>query len=58
MVAEHLKTSILFLIVMIVMTKPFHIHAEVAMTKPFQIHPENPHYFLFRDKPTLLITSA
>ena len=25
---------------------------------PLALHPDNPHYFLFRDKPTLLITSA
>ena len=28
------------------------------MAKPFCLHPENPHIFLFRDEPTLLITSA
>jgi hypothetical protein len=26
--------------------------------KPLCLHPQNPHYFLFREKPTLLITSA
>src|SRR5262249_12486892 len=26
--------------------------------KPIRLHPENPHYFLFRGKPTVLITSA
>ena len=26
--------------------------------RPIQLHPENPHYFLWQDKPTLLITSA
>ena len=26
--------------------------------KPLQLHPENPHYFLFRGKPTVLITSG
>src|SRR5947199_6752301 len=25
---------------------------------PFALHPENPHYFLFRGKPTVLITSG
>ncbi len=28
------------------------------MSKPISLHPENPHYFLFRGKPTILITSA
>jgi len=31
---------------------------ERAGAEPFQLHPENPHYFLFRGEPTLLITSA
>jgi len=26
--------------------------------KPIALHPENPHYFLWRDKPTILITSG
>ncbi len=26
--------------------------------QPISLHPQNPHYFLFRDKPTVLITSA
>jgi hypothetical protein len=26
--------------------------------KPISLHPDNPHYFLFRGKPTVLITSA
>lgn len=26
--------------------------------KPISVHPENPHYFLFRDKPTILIGST
>ena len=34
------------------------IGAAVADEKPLVLHPENPHYFLFRGKPTLLITSA
>ncbi|MHB8973976.1 MAG: hypothetical protein ACYC4N_26370 [Pirellulaceae bacterium] len=29
-----------------------------AADQPLALHPVNPHYFLFRDKPTLLITSA
>jgi hypothetical protein len=30
----------------------------VAADKPLALHPENPHYFEFRGKPTILITSA
>jgi len=29
-----------------------------AYTAPLALHPENPHYFLFRGKPTILITSG
>lgn len=29
-----------------------------AARDPLSLHPENPHYFLFRGKPTVLITSA
>ena len=25
---------------------------------PIRLHPENPHYFLFRGRPTVLITSG
>src|SRR5438876_6306919 len=28
-----------------------------ATPEPLRLHPENPHYFLFRGKPTILITS-
>jgi hypothetical protein len=27
-------------------------------SEPLSLHPENPHYFLFRKKPTILVTSA
>ena len=29
-----------------------------APPEPLALHPQNPHYFLFRGKPTVLITSA
>ncbi len=29
-----------------------------AVVAPLALHPENPHYFLFREKPTVLITSG
>jgi hypothetical protein len=32
--------------------------ALIAAGKPLALHPENPHYFLFRGKPTILVTSA
>jgi hypothetical protein len=30
----------------------------VCAAEPIRLHPDNPHYFLFRAKPTVLITSA
>lgn len=30
----------------------------LAQTKPLALYPDNPHYFLFRGKPTVLITSG
>ncbi len=39
----------------------FWLIAVLSMTtvsQPIQLHPENPHYFLFRDEPTILITSG
>jgi hypothetical protein len=33
-------------------------YALSAAEKPLALHPDNPHYFLFRGKPTILITSA
>src|SRR2546428_546350 len=29
-----------------------------AGEKPLSLHPDNPHYFLFRGKPAVLVTSA
>jgi hypothetical protein len=30
----------------------------VLSREPLRLHPENPHYFLFRDKPTVIVTSG
>lgn len=32
--------------------------SEIVAQSPVSLHPENPHYFLFRGEPTLLISSA
>jgi hypothetical protein len=32
--------------------------ADTAAFPPFKLHPENPHYFLFRGKPTVLVASG
>jgi hypothetical protein len=31
---------------------------QAAAAKPLMLHPANPHYFLFRDKPAVLVTSG
>ena len=42
------------LIALTLMSLPTHAQQH----KPISLHPQNPHYFLFRDKPTILITSG
>jgi hypothetical protein len=32
--------------------------AEIPAPGPIQLHPENPHYFLYKGEPMVLITSA
>ena len=32
--------------------------AQVRAAQPIALHPQNPHYFVFRGKPTVLITSG
>ncbi len=34
------------------------VSAAAAAAEPIRLHPANPHYYLFRGKPTVLITSA
>ena len=34
------------------------VHTTLGAYKPLSLHPDNPHYFLFRGKPTVLITSG
>jgi hypothetical protein len=34
------------------------ISGGAAAEKPLALHPDNPHYFLFRGKPTVIVTSA
>lgn len=34
------------------------VSKEVERRAPIALHPQNPHYFLFRGKPTILVTSA
>jgi hypothetical protein len=30
----------------------------LCQTKPIALHPDNPHYFIYKEKPTVLITSG
>src|SRR6266704_4938783 len=34
------------------------VTARAATERPLSLHPENPHYFLFRDRPAILISSG
>jgi PA14 domain len=47
-------SSILFLIWGLISP----LNSAIPAIKPLALHPENPHYFLFRGKPTILITSG
>jgi hypothetical protein len=44
------KLNIIFLFLLIICLNSF--------AQPISLHPQNPHYFLFKGKPTILITSA
>ncbi|MEK7994647.1 MAG: hypothetical protein AAB403_12655, partial [Planctomycetota bacterium] len=35
-----------------------HAPASGRLVTPIRLHPDNPHYFLWRDRPTILITSG
>jgi len=47
------KVSILFALFM-----PFISIGVIAQVKPIALHPENPHYFIYKEKPEILITSG
>ncbi len=36
----------------------FSFQIVTAQSKPIALHPDNPHYFIYKNKPTILITSA
>lgn len=46
------------LIYFLLVTETFICSPVLAQFAPLALHPDNPHYFLFRSKPTVLITSA
>jgi hypothetical protein len=41
-----------------VASDPLPAQVDAERAKPLALHPDNPHYFLFRGKPTILITSG
>ena len=47
-----------FCLALVCLAAAFGIGGAFAFAEPIRLHPENPHYFLFRGKPTILITSA
>jgi hypothetical protein len=49
---------ILILVVIAVFWLGSVIKQQIEVPKPVQLHPENPHYFLYKDKPIILIGST
>src|SRR5215213_1489063 len=45
-------------LVAIAMVLALGVPQRAAMAQPIRLHPANPHYFLFRGRPTLLVTSG
>jgi len=45
-------------LLLLIATLPMLAAASCAAAEPVRLHSQNPHYFLFRGKPTILITSA
>ncbi|MBW7989205.1 MAG: hypothetical protein FVQ84_04205 [Planctomycetes bacterium] len=57
----YLKLGILVCVVLLRFTGnilPVNAAQPAKRLKPIQLHPDNPHYFLWRGKPTVLITSG
>ena len=52
MIYSAMKNKLIILLIILLASVTF------AQPKPLALHPENPHYFLFRGKPTILITSG
>ncbi|MGH9428242.1 MAG: hypothetical protein ACRD2L_18310, partial [Terriglobia bacterium] len=56
--ASHLfRRSMLLLMLAFVLTSTLAL-PNVSAGEPLKLHPANPHYFLFRGHPTVLITSG
>ncbi|MGB2862564.1 MAG: hypothetical protein WBC05_04490, partial [Sedimentisphaerales bacterium] len=46
-------------LLVLVSTAMYSVTAQAGQdSKPIRLHPDNPHYFLWRGKPTILITSG
>ena len=53
-------TTLIFVLLLVLAFNTLSVNAAQTATKfkPIQLHPDNPHYFLWRGKPTVLITSG
>jgi hypothetical protein len=53
-----MKRSIFYLVLLISWQSFFQPATAQTQTSPIALHPENPHYFIFRNTPQMLITSG
>src|SRR6516164_10547026 len=47
-----------FIVSLALVGAPVNVKAADKDAKPLALHPDNPHYFLFRGKPAVLVTSG
>ncbi len=52
------RRSFLWVALLSVLSASGYAQSSPMQAIPIRLHPENPHYFLFRGKPTVLITSS
>ena len=55
---QHRGRVRLWLGLLLVLSASGYAQSSPSQSNPIRLHPENPHYFLFRGKPTVLITSS
>jgi hypothetical protein len=55
---QHRGRVRLWLGLLLVLSASGYAQSSPSQSNPIRLHPENPHYFLFRGKPTVLITSG
>ena len=52
------RLLVLALVLALAAASPAAPAAQTAAARPIALHPDNPHYFVWRGRPTILITSA